>query len=190
VDLYRCWELWALVDQCAKLDGDIIEIGVWRGGTAAILAKKAEICNLDCLVYLCDTFHGVVKAGSNDSRYTGGEHADTSRKDVERLLTEQLNLHNVQILEGVFPDETARLIAEQSGQFRLCHIDVDVYKSAEDITTWLWDRLVVGGVIVYDDYGFYATQGIAAFVNKQLTMRDRLVLHNLNGHALVVKLSN
>ena len=35
VDEYRCFELWKLVEQSAKLDGgDLIEIGVWRGGTA------------------------------------------------------------------------------------------------------------------------------------------------------------
>ena len=45
VDLYRCWELWTLVGQSAKLDrGGILEIGVWRGGTGALMAKKAALC--------------------------------------------------------------------------------------------------------------------------------------------------
>ena len=33
VDLYRCFELWTLVEQSAKVPGSIIEVGVWRGGT-------------------------------------------------------------------------------------------------------------------------------------------------------------
>ena len=103
VDLYRCWELWTLVGQSAKLDGDIIEIGVWRGGTGAIMAKKAALCGINGLVYLADTFHGVVKAGPNDTSYKGGEHADTSREDVETLIHNQLELDNVIILEGTFP---------------------------------------------------------------------------------------
>src|SRR5947209_11446539 len=36
VDEYRCWELWMLVEQSAKLsEGSLIEVGVWRGGTGA-----------------------------------------------------------------------------------------------------------------------------------------------------------
>jgi O-methyltransferase len=189
VDLYRCWELWTLVEQSAKLEGDLIEIGVWRGGTGAIMAKKAMSCGIDGLVYLCDTFRGVVKAGSNDTRYKGGEHANTSRQMVELLIHDRLRLDNVRILEGIFPDETAYLVEGQRTRFRLCHIDVDVYQSAKDIIDWIWERMVVGGMIVYDDYGFNGCQGITKFVNEQSTARDRLVLHNLNGHALVVKLS-
>lgn len=30
VDMYRCYELWTLIDQIKNLDGCIIEIGVWR----------------------------------------------------------------------------------------------------------------------------------------------------------------
>ena len=38
VDKYRCFELWRLVEQSAKLEtGALIEIGVWRGGTAALI---------------------------------------------------------------------------------------------------------------------------------------------------------
>jgi O-methyltransferase len=186
VDIYRCWELWTLVAQSAKLKGSIIEIGVWRGGTGAIMARKAALCGIPDNIYLCDTFRGVVKAGSNDPKYCGGEHADTSKKDVEALVHDQLKLTNVRVLEGIFPDETAGSI--QDPTFRLCHVDVDVYQSAKDIVDWIWSRMVVGGIVVYDDYGFYTCQGITKFVNEQSPAKDRLVLHNLNGHAIVVKL--
>src|SRR5262252_9252338 len=38
VDIFRCWELWQLVEQSAKLSGSFIEVGVWRGGTGALIA--------------------------------------------------------------------------------------------------------------------------------------------------------
>jgi O-methyltransferase len=41
--------------------------------------------------------------------------------------------------------------------------------------------------VVFDDYGFPATPGIAQFVDEQRGLPDRLVVHNLNGHAIVVK---
>lgn len=186
VDIYRCWELWTLVEQSSKLAGNIIEIGVWRGGTGALMAKRAALSGIDATIYLCDTFRGVVKAGLHDTYYKGGELA-TSRQSVDALV-QRFQLNNVQILEGIFPDETARLIDERHARFRLCHIDVDVYQSAKDILDWVWGRMVAGGVIVYDDYGFNGCQGITKLVNDQKNQTDRLVLHNLNGHALVVKL--
>jgi O-methyltransferase len=185
VDIYRCWELWTLVGQAAKRGGGILEVGVWRGGTGALMAKRALSAGIKDPVYLCDTFEGVVKAGSHDSQYKGGEHSDTSQQVVESLLR-TLHLTNVRILSGVFPDETAQLI-EPGSRFSLCHLDVDVYQSAKDVVAWVWDRMVPGGIVVYDDYGFRECQGLTKYVNEQASESDRLVLHNLNGHAVVVK---
>jgi O-methyltransferase len=188
VDRYRCFELWKLVEQVAKLEsGHIIEIGVWRGGTGALMATQARNCGIKDRVFLCDTFTGVVKAGPRDAVYKGGEHADTSRQVVEELILARMELDNVEILEGVFPDQTGDRV--EGAQFRLCHIDVDVYQSAKDIVDWIWDRMVPGGVVVYDDYGFYSCGGIARCVEEQMLSPDRLVVHNLNGHAIIVKLS-
>jgi len=187
VDIYRCYELWALVEQSAKVAGNIIEIGVWRGGTGALIARKAELCSSGCQVYLCDTFSGVAKASTKDSRYKGGEHADTSQKLVESLLSDRLKLSNVTILQGIFPDETAHLIAAHQATFRFCHIDVDVYQSAKDIFDWIWTRMPVGGIVVYDDYGISGCEGITQLVNAQRNEHDRIVIHNLNGHAVVAK---
>jgi O-methyltransferase len=75
-----------------------------------------------------------------------------------------------------------------SAQFRLCHVDVDVYESAKAIAEWIWPRLVMGGIIVYDDYGFHDCTGITRFVNEERLKSDRVVIHNLNGHALVIKI--
>jgi O-methyltransferase len=185
VDIYRCWELWALVGQTEKLGGGILEVGVWRGGTGALMAKRAQLAAAKDPVYLCDTFEGVVKAGSHDTFYKGGEHADTDQHMVEDLMR-ALDLKNARILKGVFPDETGHLV-DPGARFRLCHIDVDVYSSARDVMHWIWDRMVPGGIVVYDDYGFSTCEGITRYVNEQLDETDRLVLHNLNGHAIVIK---
>ncbi len=52
---------------------------------------------------------------------------------------------------------------------------------------WVWPRLSSQGVVVFDDYGFPACPGITRFVDEQRLRDDRLVLHNLNGHGLLVK---
>jgi len=187
VDLYRCWELWTLVEQTQKLRGAILEVGVWRGGTGALMAKRDLLTGAGNPVYLCDTFEGVVKAGPKDGFYKGGEHADTSIGIVKDLLS-SLSITNAHILTGIFPDDTAHLI-DPGVRFRLCHIDVDVYQSAKDVTTWIWDRLVPGGVIVFDDYGFQGCEGVARFVGELAAQPDRLILHNLNGHGIVIKIA-
>jgi hypothetical protein len=40
-----------------------------------------------------------------------------------------------------------------------------------------------------DDCGFSTCEGITRFVNEQLPIEDRLIMHNLNGHAVVVKIA-
>ena len=186
VDIYRCFELWHLVEQSAKLDaGAILEVGVWRGGTAALIGTKAKLSNIIEPIFLCDTFEGVVKASNKDSVYKGGEHCDTDIETVQWLLN-HLYLTNAKILKGVFPDETSSVI--DRFKFRFCHIDVDVYESAKDIAEWVWDRLIVGGMIVYDDYGYSTCDGVTKYVEEQIYLRDRLIIHNLNGHAVVIKL--
>jgi O-methyltransferase len=184
VDEYRCYELWTMVTETKDVPGDIIEVGVWRGGTGALLARKAQIEGLGATIWLCDTYSGVVKAGERDPIYVGGEHADTSRRHVDALL-QSMELNNACTLEGIFPDQTGHTL--ESKRFRLCHIDVDVYESGKDIVNWIWERLNIGGCIVFDDYGCETTSGIAALVNEQRGRSDRVTIHNLNGHAITIK---
>ena len=185
---YRFYELWTLVEQSAKLlKGSLIEIGVWKGGTGALMAHKASLSGISEPVYLCDTFAGVVKAGYHDTFYKGGEHNDVNYDEVCDLIQNKLGLTNTRILKGIFPDDTSHLIEDK--YFRFAHIDVDVYQSAKDIYDWLWDKMVVGGIIVYDDYGFPECQGVTQFVNEQMNDTDKHIIYNLNGHAVVIKIA-
>ncbi len=186
VDIHRCYDLWSLVEQTASLDGSILEVGVWKGGTGTLIAKQAKLSKPDTSkVFLCDTFAGVVKSGKNDSYYRDGEHSDTNESIVMALLAE-IKLDNAEILKGIFPDDTSSEIEDL--KFRFCHIDVDVYESAKSVFEWVWSRLVIGGIVVFDDYGFATCDGITAYVNDELKPREDLVfIHNLNGHAILIK---
>lgn len=190
VDILRTWDLWKLVEQTSKLpEGDFLEVGVWRGGTGAVIAKRALECSPDSKVYLCDTFAGVVKITDKDPFYqfvTDPNGLHICAKDSVEQLIQHHALTNAVVLEGVMPEDTGHLI--ENKRFKFCHIDVDVYQSAEDVMEWLWPRLIVGGVVVYDDYGFCFCPGITEHVEKQAHLDDRLVIHNLNGHAIIVKI--
>lgn len=181
VDIYRCYELWLLANQAKHIDGDILEVGVWRGGTGALIAHAVRHSLKQ--VYLADTFQGVVKASESDPVYKGGEHSDTSLH-LARSLTEENELKNVHFLQGIFPEDTGKLI---SGNLALIHCDVDVYLSAKDIFNWAKDRLSKGGIIVFDDYGFSTCEGVTTLVNEVRNNSDFIFIHNLNGHGILIK---
>jgi len=183
VDIYRCYELWTLAKQSSKVDGVILEVGVWRGGTGAIIAEATKTKNKK--IYLADTFSGVVKAGKNDTLYKGGEHSDTSLALVAKLMS-SLSFDKVQLLEGIFPEQTQHHISEK---ISMLHCDVDVYQSTKDIVDWCLPRMSVGSILVFDDYGFYGCEGVTTFCDELKMQNDLMFTHNLNGHAVFFKIS-
>ncbi|WP_157976912.1 TylF/MycF/NovP-related O-methyltransferase [Taibaiella helva] len=186
INLYQAWELWTLAGDLEKVPGDILEVGVWRGSTSIIMGTRLKIAGSLKKIYACDTFEGVVKAsGPNDNFYKGGEHKDTSLELVDRLIGEA-GLDNIHLLRGIFPDDTGDEIAGK--RFALCHIDVDAYESARSVLEWVWPRLHIGGVVVFSDYGFPITQGITQLVNECYSEQDRIILHNLNGNGILIRI--
>jgi len=102
---------------------------------------------------------------------------------VERLIA-SLKIRNATIWKGIFPDDFDDLPS-----YCFVHIDVDVYESAKGVFDAVWPRISVGGVVVFDDYGFDTTSGVAELVNSYKNDPEKLIIHNLNGHAIAIKLS-
>jgi len=186
LDEFKLFELWKLVEQVKKIEGDVIEIGVWRGGSGCLIGRKCQLEKIPATVYFCDTFEGVVKAGDKDDFYVGNEHADTSIEIVENVI-KKISLDNVKILKGVFPDDTGKTLT--NSHFRFCHIDVDTYQSGKDILDWIWDKISIHGMIIWDDYGDFVSGGITKLVEEVMTKKDRIIIHNLNGHAIMIKIA-
>lgn len=183
LDKMRLYELWQLADQVKHLQGHAIEVGCWRGGAGCMVAYRLAQTNKDARMFLCDTFYGVVKSGAHDKFYHGSEFSDTSESLVDNLA-QRLELNNISILPGVFPEETGGRI--ESELFKFVHIDVDVYQSARDAFEWLLPRLVSGAVVVFDDYGSASTQGIRQFIDELHGQANVVIIRNLNGQAVVV----
>lgn len=185
VDIYRCYELWNFIKKNKHLKGDILEVGVWRGGTGCILAKSAQLYS-PCKLYLADTFKGVVKAGKKDTIYKGGEHSDTSLSIVKNLL-KKLKISNAELLTGIFPSEISLPKFPKKSSIKLCHIDVDTYQSAKEIFMNIWPNITKGGAVIFDDYGFWGCEGITTLCN-EISVVDGTFIHNLNGHGIFIKL--
>lgn len=178
VDVMRLYELWSLAAQVNHLPGAFLEVGVRKGGSGCLLASRTTKP-----VYLCDTFTGVAKAGPNDPGMKGGEYA-TPASVVTDLAT-SMGLTNTRIVSGIFPDESGHGVPEE--RIALCHVDVDVYESAKGVTEWVLPRIVTGGVVIYDDYGWKGARGVATYVNEIRNDPRWLFLHNLNGHGVLVR---
>lgn len=187
VDIYRCYELWELVKQSAKCkEGELLEVGVWRGGTGALISRVAELSGITEMVLLCDTFEGVVKCSENDNFYCGKEHSDTSISIVEELL-QKMKLNNAKIYKGIFPEDNHEQFIDK--KYRFVHIDVDVYQSAKDVFEFVWKNVVKGGIVVFDDYGFITTQGVTKLLDQlKCTVKDGCFCMNINGHGYFVKI--
>ncbi|HZM05602.1 MAG TPA: TylF/MycF/NovP-related O-methyltransferase [Candidatus Saccharimonadales bacterium] len=113
--------------------------------------------------------------------------AGATSEHLVRDLLAGFGLSKFTILRGIFPDETGSKI--EHIKLKLCHIDVDVYQSARDIFTWAWPRLLVGGIMVFDDYGFRGCEGVTSLVN-ELKGQGLRVIYNLNGHAVICRVGN
>ncbi len=183
-DIMRCYELWCLVRESAKCEsGALLEVGVWRGGTGAVIAASARGIGLMSPIFLCDTFTGLVKCAPGEL-WRDGDFADASASGVEALM-ESLALSNVTIVPGVFPDQSAGIVGE--GPFRFVHIDVDTRHSAQGALEWVWPHLVAGAIVVFDDYGFSECHGVRRLVDSWSSRPDLTMLYNINGHAVFVK---
>jgi O-methyltransferase len=180
----KSYVLWELVKETNSLKGAIIEVGVWRGGSGLLIGKQAGHSINSSTLYLCDTFTGVVKTGEKDTFYKGGEHANTSIEIVEELF-KKFEVKNIKILKGIFPEETCNFIND--AVFKFCHIDVDAYQSTKDIFEWIWPKMVTGGIILIDDYGYYRCDGVIKFVNEEKFKPDRIVINNWVGQAIIIK---
>jgi hypothetical protein len=140
--------------------GDLVETGVWRGGTAiymrAILAALGES---DRTVWACDSFDGLPEADAErfpiDAPLRLHEHRELAvglaqvRANFARydLLDEQ-----VRFVPGWFRD-TLPALATEIGPIAVLRLDGDMYESTIDALTHLEPIVSPGGFVIVDDYG-------------------------------------
>lgn len=142
-------------EKVKELPGDVAEIGVYKGGTAKLLASTLPEKN----IHLFDTFEGMPEVTEWD-KHRKGDFSDTSLEEVRDYLKDCLN---VRFYPGLFP-ETANLVKENS--FCLVHVDVDIYESTKAALEFFWTRLVPGGIMVFDDYNVKTCPGTDKAVNE------------------------
>ncbi len=132
--------------------GDIMEVGVYKGGSAHRLYEVCE--EQGRTLHLFDTFQGHPEVDHDRdmvSTHYQGRYADAISP---RAL--QAALPNALIYVGEFP---ATLPPDLSN-IAFVHSDVDLYAPTKAVCTLLPSRMVANGLLYFDDYGYSECPGV------------------------------
>jgi O-methyltransferase len=173
-----------------NIAGSIVEWGVWRGGSmmlAALTLIEASDTTRD--LYLFDTFAGMVRPSSTDRRAEDEasaadllEEADRSThlwavaslEEVRAAMTAtNYPLERVHFVQGRVEETVPKNAPEQIALLRL---DTDWYESTKHELIHLTPRLVGGGILIIDDYGYWV--GVRKAVDEYLEECQRPILLN------------
>jgi len=177
----------------AHVTGAIVECGVWKGGSMMAIARTLlELGVTDRDLYLFDTFEGMTEPTDDDTLVaTGGSAAsvlateprdsrvwayaglDEVKANVARVGYDPERIHFVKgPVEETLP-------ARAPGEIALLRLDTDWYQSTKHELVHLYPRLVVGGVLILDDYGSWV--GARKAVDEYLAEEGiDLLLHRID----------
>lgn len=154
----RCFALYQVARSLRAAPGDMAEVGVYKGGTARLLAETLG----DKTLHLFDTFEGMPDVDPAIDRHHRGDFADTSLEAVEAFLAGH---GRVRTHVGFFP-ETAGPVENE--RFCLVYVDVDIHRSVRDCLDFFYPRMVAGGAMVFDDYESDKCPGVRKAIDEFL----------------------
>lgn len=162
-----------LLEKALKLDGDVVECGVFRGASFRRICKSVRDLAPAKTVYGLDSFSGFLGDDIGEHDVTRFRPKDrlagkfTFAGDVPERLEEFGTAYAIKIrlLKGYF-NETLSCIP--AGDLCFIHLDSDTYRSHLECLAALYDRLVDGGTIVYDDYKAPAWPGATKAIEEFL----------------------
>lgn len=177
----RCWVLLSLARQALALEGEIWECGAYRGGTAAMLAATIAAAAAKTRLRVFDTFAGMPTTDPDHDLHKVGDFSDTGVAEVAERVGHP---EHVSIHEGFIPDSFRGL---ERSAVALAHVDTDIYRSVYDCCDFLYPRIVPGGFLVFDDYGFPTCPGARQAVDEFFASRPEVPLILPTGQAVVFK---
>jgi O-methyltransferase len=176
-----CYNIYTLLLQSLQLPGDVFECGVYKGGTAAMMAAILKDKAPTKKLYLFDTYEGMPETHAEKDLHKKGDFSDTSLETVMKFV----NGDSVTVFrKGFIPDTFKGL---ESARVAFAHIDVDIYQSILDSLEFIWPRLAAGGFVVFDDYGFPTCPGARKSVDEFFAGKASIPLCMSTGQAIVFK---
>lgn len=164
----RCRKLW---DSCKQVldqnvPGCFVECGVWKGGSAAIMALAIKNSGRERHLHLFDSFEGLPEPTETDGQqaaaYSGGRNQGklatvnqcrAGLDEVKHLILDEINVPKelAHFHVGWFQN-TIPVDAKHLGPIALLRLDGDWYDSTKICLEHLYPLLSPGGIIVVDDY--------------------------------------
>lgn len=197
------WKLFGLILATRYIEdhsipGDIVECGVWRGGSmqaAALTLLEYGECNRN--LHLFDTFEGMPPPTELDSRrgISAAEQLSRESRDHDIWAVAELDDVRTGMEETGYPPERIQyhvgrvedtIPTEAPQPIAILRLDTDWYESTRHELEHLYKRLSAGGVLIIDDYGDWdgARKATDEFINKT---GARLLLLPIHGGRIAVK---
>jgi O-methyltransferase len=177
----RKYTLQNLVRSVINLEGDIAEAGVYKGASAYLMCKE-NLIKPESKVYLFDSFQGLSKPKLADGNYWKEGVFSTP---VSELATTLRKFNNYFVLEGWIPSRYNEI---EDKKFKFVHIDVDLFEPTFDSISFFYHRVVSGGMILLDDYGFYSCPGAKKAVDKFMKDKTEKIVNLTTGQGLIIKI--
>ncbi len=125
-----------LAVQAAKVKGSVVEFGVRHANSTRQLAALAKQD-----VHGFDSFQGIPEDWHNE------EKGSYSTRGIIPKVPSSIHLH-----AGWFDATLPRFLETNTEKMRLINIDCDIYSSTKTVLDLLSTRIVVGTVIIFDEY--------------------------------------
>jgi O-methyltransferase len=143
-----CWA----ASHAKHLEGDFVDCGVNTGFCPRAIINYVDFAKLNKKYYFLDTFAGM------DERYSSAYEMERHQKlgygkkgDIYEQVKETFKDFNVEIIKGAVPD-TLPLV--KSDKICFLSMDMNCVQPEVDALNYFWDKMVSGGMIVLDDYGY------------------------------------
>ena len=145
-----CW----FADFVKHLEGDYVECGVNTGAYSRALVDYIDFNSLNKKIWLLDTYQGLVPELVSEEEMKGGIGSymgSYKKKDLYEQVKNTFRDFNAEVIKGPVPDTLPLCKAE-----KICYLSIDMNVVAPEIAAaeYFWDKVVPGGVIILDDYGF------------------------------------
>jgi O-methyltransferase len=178
----RLFILYQLIKQVCSLDGGVVECGVYKGGTAKLLGDMFNKFAPSKKLYFLDTFSGMPETDKLRDFHKKGDFGDVEYLEVKEFLKNNINIF---IYKGFFSDNFSSII---ENKFCFIHIDCDIYNSVKECCEFFYSKMVVGGIMIFDDYGFKSCPGAKLAVDEFFIDKKEMVILLPTKQAVVIKI--
>ncbi len=139
-----------------EIEGDIVECGVYKGGSAAALGwSMLQLGDPGRTLWLFDSFAGMPPAGDEDGEFSHTlEKTYVGNEELARRLLGGVGVprERYRIVSGMF---TETFPAVKTPRTALLHVDCDFYEPVKLTLETFYPALTPGGFVVLNDYGLY-----------------------------------